>query len=152
MAKMLFIVVLWICAFAAPAFGEDKFFDSNGVKIRYIDEGTGEAVLLVHGNRGNLDSTWIDSGVLANLKHNYRVIAFDLRGNGKSDKPHHPEAYGVEMTTDAIRLLNHLNITRAHIVGYSFGSGIVAKLLTLAPRSLHHSYVGRWRGRSTLDR
>src|SRR5205807_4443137 len=51
----------------------------------------------------------------------------------KSDKPHDPKAYGAEMAQDIVRLLDHLKITQAHIVGYSLGGIITAKLLTTNP-------------------
>jgi len=57
------------------------------------------------------------------------VLALDLRGHGHSDKPHDPHAYD-EIALDVIRLLDHLKIEKAHVVGYSLGGIIVAKLLT----------------------
>jgi pimeloyl-ACP methyl ester carboxylesterase len=68
--------------------------------------------------------------VIASLAQNYRVIAFDARGSGKSDRPHNVEAYGPEMGLDVIRLMDHLGINRAHIIGYSMGAHITAQLLT----------------------
>jgi hypothetical protein len=46
---------------------EDKFFNSNGVRIRYIEQGTGEPVVLVHGYTGVVERAWIKTGVLPNL-------------------------------------------------------------------------------------
>jgi pimeloyl-ACP methyl ester carboxylesterase len=112
---------------------EDQFFDSNGVRIRYVDQGSGPPVVLIHGFSGNLDSSWVDTGVLPKLATDYRVIALDSRGNGKSDKPHDPKSYGVQMGQDVVRLLDHLHIARAHIVGHSLGAIITAKLLTTDP-------------------
>jgi pimeloyl-ACP methyl ester carboxylesterase len=109
---------------------QDQFFDSNGVRIRYVESGRGEPVLLIHGYTQSLETNWIDTGVFTALAKDHHVIAFDLRGHGKSAKPYEPSAYGREMVQDAIRLLDHLNIRRAHIVGYSLGAIITAKLLT----------------------
>jgi len=123
-----------ICLVFVPAvsFGQDKFVDSNGVSIRYVERGTGEAVVLLHGVGGSLD-TWTLTGRFQELAADYRVIAFDARGHGKSGKPHDPKQYGREMGLDVIRLLDHLGITRAHIVGYSMGGMITSQLLTLHP-------------------
>jgi len=58
---------------------QDQFFDSNGVRTRYVDQGSGPPVVLLHGFSGNLDSSWVETGVLPNLATNYRVIALDYR-------------------------------------------------------------------------
>jgi pimeloyl-ACP methyl ester carboxylesterase len=112
---------------------QDQFFDSNGVRIHYVDQGSGPPVVLIHGFSGSLESGWIETGVLPNLATDYRVIALDCRGHGQSDKPHDPKSYGIEMSQDVVRLLDHLSIPRAHIVGHSMGAGITAQLLTTNP-------------------
>jgi pimeloyl-ACP methyl ester carboxylesterase len=120
---------------AAPpaAFSVEGIFDSNGVKIRYIEEGKGTPVLLIHGQNASTESSWITAGVVADLSRDYRVVAFDLRGHGKSEKPHDPKAYGREIALDAIRLLDHLGIAKAHFVGYSLGGNITTILMTTHP-------------------
>jgi pimeloyl-ACP methyl ester carboxylesterase len=80
--------------------------------------------------------------VFQNLVTDHRVIAFDLRGHGKSGKPHEPSAYGAEMVPDALRLLDHLGIRRAHIVGYSLGAIITAKLLATNPERFGTATLG----------
>jgi len=112
---------------------EDQFFDSNGVRIRYVDQGSGPPVVLIHGFSGSLDSGWVETGVLPKLATDYRVIALACRGHGQSDMPHDPQSYGLQMGQDVVRLLDHLHIARAHIVGHSMGAGITAKLLTTNP-------------------
>src|SRR3954453_5722440 len=107
---------------------EDQFFDSAGVRIRYIEEGQGEPVVLVHGYTSDAEAQWARTGVIQALAAQYRVIAMDLRGHGGSGKPHDPAQYGPEMSLDIVRLLDHLGIRRAHIVGYSMGAHIVAQL------------------------
>jgi pimeloyl-ACP methyl ester carboxylesterase len=111
---------------------QDKYFDSDGVRIRYIVQGAGEPVVLVHGFEGSME-TWVARGIISNLARDYQVIAFDMRGHGKSAKPHSPSAYGREMALDIVRLLDHLGIARAHIVGFSLGSQLTSQLLTLRP-------------------
>jgi pimeloyl-ACP methyl ester carboxylesterase len=56
-----------------------------------------------------------------------------LRGHGKSDKPHERAAYGIEMVEDVRRLLDALHLPKAHLVGYSLGSSIALKFLTVHP-------------------
>ncbi len=119
---------------SVPAFAaeEGQYADFNGVKIHYIDRGKGETIVLLHGGTSSLES-WVRTGVVANLEKNFRVIAFDARGHGKSDSPRDPKAYGRQQALDVPRLLDALKIERAHIVGFSLGSSTVAQLLTLHP-------------------
>jgi pimeloyl-ACP methyl ester carboxylesterase len=117
----------------APALAlEDQYLDANGVKIRYIDTGKGKAIVLLHGGGSNLES-WTSQGVVDNLAKDFRVIAFDARGHGKSDSPRDPAAYGRQQALDVVRILDALKIQRAHIIGFSLGSSTVAQLLTLHP-------------------
>ena len=114
---------------------QNHYFDSNGVKIRYIDEGPREAepVVLIHGFSANIDMMWTMSGLVDTLAKEYRVIALDCRGHGQSDKPHDADKYGNEMILDVVRLLDHLKVDKAHIVGYSMGGMITLKLIADHP-------------------
>jgi pimeloyl-ACP methyl ester carboxylesterase len=97
----------------------------------------------------------MDSGVFAGLAKDFHVIALDLRGHGLSGKPHDSAQYGPEMARDVVRLMDHLSISKAHIVGYSLGSEIIAMLLANDPdRVLSATMgagVGRLRKRDTDD-
>ena len=106
------------------------FFDSKGARLRYVDQGSGPPVVLVHGILGNVENNWLETGVQPKLSQHFRVIALDLRGHGKSAKPHDRKLYGQEVVLDVIRLLDHLGIKKAHIVGYSMGGRVVGRLLT----------------------
>jgi pimeloyl-ACP methyl ester carboxylesterase len=114
----------------------DQFFDSNGVRIRYVEQGQGPAIVLMHGYSGTLDRHFIANGVFADLAKDHRAIAIDLRGHGKSDKPHDPKAYGEEFARDVVRLLDHLKIQRAHLAGYSLGAFIAGRFATMHPERL----------------
>ena len=129
------LVVVMGLALASRAIAQttDKSFNSNGVQIRYVEQGAGEPVLLIHGYTRSIETNWLETGVFQDLAKDHRVIAFDLRGHGKSGRPTDPAAYGSDMVQDAIRLLDHLGIRRAHVVGYSLGAIITAKLLTTNP-------------------
>ena len=130
------VVFLASCAVAPEGGGgaapEDRYASFDGVRIRYIDVGRGEAIVLLHGGASSLES-WVRTGVVANLSKDFRVIAFDARGAGKSSKPHDPRMYGRQQALDVPRLLDALKIDRAHIVGFSLGGSTVAQLLTLHP-------------------
>lgn len=118
----------------ALAMPQDRRFDSAGVPIRFLEEGTGEPVILIHGYTTNTERQWVQTGVFAAVAGRYRAIALDARGHGQSGKPHDRAAYGPEMGRDISRLMDHLSIPRAHIVGYSMGAHIVAQLATLEPQ------------------
>ena len=126
---MVLLRLLALFLLVAPALAEDRFFDAGGVRIRYVDAGAGPAVVLVHGFTGTIERAWVNTGIVHDLARDHRVLALDLRGHGYSDKPHDPRAYE-EIALDVIRLLDHLKIEKAHVVGYSLGGIIVAKLLT----------------------
>lgn len=135
------------CLSAAAGAAGERFFDSVGVRIRYIEEGWGEPVVLVHGYTSNVDAQWAQTGVLQALAARYRVIALDVRGHGSSGKPHDAAQYGPEMGLDILRLLDHLDIARAHIVGYSMGAHIVAQLVTIHPERFLTATLGGAPGR-----
>lgn len=100
-------------------------FDANGVKIAYFVQGKGEPVVLIHGWLSSAGINWALPGISGLLAKDYQVIALDVRGHGLSDKPTKDEAYGPELVEDVVRLLDHLKIKKAHVVGYSMG-GIIA--------------------------
>jgi pimeloyl-ACP methyl ester carboxylesterase len=106
-------------------------FDSDGVRIAYSDEGQGEPILLIHGFASNVAANWRDPGWLTRLTAvGRRVIAFDNRGHGQSEKLYDPSRYGApSMAEDARRLLDHLGIARADVMGYSMGARIATFLL-----------------------
>jgi pimeloyl-ACP methyl ester carboxylesterase len=118
------------------------YFDSDGVKIHYVVQGKedGEPVLLIHGFTANIEAQW--EPVIKALAKDYKVIALDCRGHGGSEKPHDPKKYGLEMTKDAIRLLDHLKIDKAHVVGYSMGGGIALQVAARYPERVRTATLG----------
>jgi pimeloyl-ACP methyl ester carboxylesterase len=110
-------------------------------------QGSGTPVVLVHGFMSEHRSTWVRPGILKRLAARYQVIALDCRGHGASGKPHEPEAYGPEIANDLLRLLDHLGIDRAHMVGYSMGAHAVAQLLVRTPDRLITGTLGGAAGR-----
>lgn len=112
------------------------FLEVNGVRIHYTDEGEGPPVMLIHGFAVQADLNWRRNGLIDAIKKEFRVIALDLRGHGLSSKPYNADAYGIEMAEDVIRLMDHLGIEKAHVVGYSLGGFITLKLATIHPERM----------------
>jgi len=116
-----------------------KTFSSDGVTLAYLDEGAARPgatpVLLIHGFASNAVVNWADTGWVADLTAaGYRVIAFDNRGHGRSEKLYRLDDYGAPlMAEDARRLLDHLAIPCAHVIGYSMGARIAAFLALAHP-------------------
>lgn len=136
------LAALLVLAAANVQAAEDHYFDSNGVKIHYVTEGKGEPVILIHGFTASIPVQWQLPGVFAKLAKEYQVIAIDNRGHGKSDKPHDPKAYGPEMVGDVIRLMDHLKLAKAHIVGYSMGGFMTGYLVSRHPERVISATMG----------
>ena len=119
-------------------------FDSDGVEIAYIDEGEGEPLLLIHGFASNIAANWVDPSWVRTLTQSgRRVVAYDNRGHGKSEKLYDPHVYGApSMAEDARRLLDHLGITRADVLGYSMGARIAAFLTLAHPERVRSLMLG----------
>ncbi len=114
---------------------EISFFDSNGVKIRYAVAGEGEPIVLVHGWMSDASMWGRDAAGNPKLDPpaGFRAIALDCRGHGQSDKPYDRALYGTEMALDVTRLMDHLKIPKAHLVGYSMGAFIIGKIAAAYP-------------------
>jgi pimeloyl-ACP methyl ester carboxylesterase len=119
-----------------------RTFNSNGVKIAYFVQGKGEPVVLIHGWLSSAGLNWALPGISGLLAKDFRVIALDVRGHGLSDKPTKEEAYGRELVEDVVRLLDHLKIKKAHIVGYSMGGIIAANFLARHPDRAQSGTLG----------
>ncbi len=104
----------------------------DGTKIYYEVRGKGKPVLLLHGFIVN-GSSWKRAALYTDLLNaGYKVIVPDMRGNGKSDKPHDSTAYDNDAEAkDMIQLMALLKIKKYSVAGYSRGSIIAARLLVL---------------------
>ena len=108
---------------------ELKYLDLHGERIAYLDEGSGEAIVLLHGLAGSSD-TW--RSLIGPLSRKYRVVAPDLLGHGNSTKPR--TDYSLGALSVLIRdVLNELGITRATFVGHSLGGGIAMQFVYQHP-------------------
>lgn len=108
-------------------------FNSDGVDIAYEEAGEGPPILLIHGFASTGRVNWWDTGWVKTLAASgRRVITFDHRGHGESGKLYDPALYSAAgMAEDARRLLDHLGIGKADVMGYSMGARVAA-FLTLA--------------------
>jgi pimeloyl-ACP methyl ester carboxylesterase len=138
--KVQYFAVLLLLLAGAGALAEE--FVSKGVHLRYVVEGQGPPVVLIHGLTLDVKSQWTDAGIIKALSKDYRVIAMDCRGHGSSGKPHESAAYGMEMVEDVGRLLDHLKIKKAHVIGYSLGGSIALKLLVSHPERCSSVILG----------
>lgn len=107
----------------------------DGTKIYYEVRGNGKPIVLVHGFIVNSNS-WKGAALYTDLlKNGYKVIVLDMRGNGKSDKPHNAASYVNDAEAkDIIGLMDFLKIKKYSVVGYSRGSIITSRLLLLDTR------------------
>ena len=99
----------------------EQFAEVNDIKICYEIHGKGDPVILVHGFSDRKEHWRAQVGDLS--KH-FKVIRFDNRGAGKSERPDGP--YTMEIYADDINgLLDHFKIDKTHIIGHSLGGMIV---------------------------
>jgi pimeloyl-ACP methyl ester carboxylesterase len=125
-----------------------QFFSSDGVRIAFIDvpasKGPGDPVLLIHGFASTHAVNWVNTLWTKTLAGaGYRVIALDNRGHGQSDKLYDPAAYHSSMMAeDARRLLDHLGLARADVMGYSMGARIAAFLALQQPDRVRSVMLG----------
>lgn len=111
-------------------------------EIYYEVLGAGEPIVLIHGNAGDLRHWDRQVGTLA---EQFRVIRYDVRGFGRSSDPVENGTYS--HFGDVVAVLDHLKISRAHVMGWSMGSGIAFDFALSHPeRTLSVISVGPWIG------
>lgn len=113
------------------------FAKVNDITLYYEERGSGAPLLLIMGFGGNIRA-WADA-FLTPLAARFRVIVFDNRGAGQSDKPDVPYSIAL-MAEDTHGLLTHLGLDRAHVFGLSMG-GMIAQELTLKHPGMVHGLV-----------
>src|SRR5579872_6140456 len=96
----------------------DKFIEVNGIKLHYVEEGSGELVILLHG----FPEFWYSwRSQIRVLSKNYRVIAPDMRGYNLSDKPEGVKNYAMGiLASDIAELIKGLGEKKAIIVGHDW--------------------------------
>ena len=125
----------------------------SAAEISYLDEAASNQghenggeypILLVHGFSSSIKDNWFDTLWIKFLNDlGLRVIAFDNRGHGNSEKFYSEGDYSLDaMAGDATDLLDHLEIDKAHIMGYSMGSRIATKLALNQPERVGRLILG----------
>jgi pimeloyl-ACP methyl ester carboxylesterase len=135
-----------------------EHFSSGGVDVAFIDvqpqsDDLGEPILLIHGFASNHRVNWVDPRWVETLAQaGRRVVAFDNRGHGQSQKLYSPADYRADlMTQDAANLLARLGIERADVMGYSMGARIAAFLALAEPERVRALILGGMGDRLTRD-
>lgn len=135
-AFFLSFFIFLSCLSSSAQTDSARYFSSfDGTKIYYEVKGSGYPVILVHGFT-NTSQNWKRTQVFkALLDAGFKVIVLDLRGNGKSGKPHTSEAYANDAEAkDIMKLATLLKLRAYDVAGYSRGSIITARLLVLDKR------------------
>jgi pimeloyl-ACP methyl ester carboxylesterase len=109
-----------------------RFLDINGVRLHYIERGTGEPLVLLHGN-GSMIQDFDSSGLIDFAARDHRVIVFDRPGFGHSNRPRNviwtPDAQA-ELINGA---LQRLGVTKAIVLGHSWGASVAVALALKDP-------------------
>lgn len=108
----------------------DQFVQAGDVRLRYRDVGSGTPIVFIHGYSRSLED-WL---VLADSFPSHRVIAYDVRGFGRSTRITDVRRHGDAYVEDVAALLDHLKIDRAHLVGHSMGALIAANVAVAHPQ------------------
>jgi pimeloyl-ACP methyl ester carboxylesterase len=124
-------------------------FLSGGVRIAFVDVAAvgadrDEPILLIHGFASSHRINWVNPKWTATLAEaGRRVIALDNRGHGESEKLYDPADYHCPlMAEDALRLLDHIGVERADVMGYSMGARIAAFLTLAHPERVRSLILG----------
>ncbi|MBO4235200.1 MAG: alpha/beta hydrolase [Firmicutes bacterium] len=111
---------------------EKKYIDIGLENLAYLDEGTGEAIIFLHGN---MSSSVHFAPLIERLKGEYRCIAPDLRGFGDSTYNNRFDSLD-ELAEDTSLFMDKLGIESAYVVGWSTGGGIGLKLAAMYPEKV----------------
>src|SRR6201994_1201685 len=119
-------------------------FHNGDVEIVYLAKAEGDPILLVHGFASSKNVNWVYPTWVSELKKNgRRVIALDNRGHGDSSKLYDAEEYYLgTMAGDVRALMDHLEIERADIMGYSLGGRMTAYLAQSQPSRARSAIFG----------
>jgi pimeloyl-ACP methyl ester carboxylesterase len=101
---------------------EQHFVTVDSLRVHYIESGAGRAVVMIHGNAGGVED--FEFGEVELLSREYRVVAIDRAGHGKSDRPRGKAATLEYQASLLHQTLAHLGITQPVLVGHSWGGAL----------------------------
>ena len=110
-----------------------QFLEVNGVRLHYVERGSGAPLVLLHGN-GSMIQDFESSGLIDLAAKNYRVIVFDRPGFGHSDRPRNvvwTPAAQAELINSA---LHRLGVPHAIVLGHSWGASVAVALALKYPK------------------
>jgi pimeloyl-ACP methyl ester carboxylesterase len=110
-----------------------KYFDAGGVKLYYEIYGKGDPILMLHGGVYGYISEF--EYLIPKLAENHQVICLATRGHGKSEIGDQPYTYK-QRAEDAYKLLKHLNIDKAIVLGFSDGAYSAYKMAAMYPQAV----------------
>lgn len=110
---------------------KESFHGRDGLPLVYFEVGDGRPLVLIHGFTGGAEQSWLSNGhasLFASRGH--RVVMPDLRGHGRSSRPHNTSAYPPDvLTDDGLALVESLGLTDYDLCGYSLGARVVLRML-----------------------
>ncbi len=119
---------------------------AEGHRIATYSWGDDDAptVLCVHGFASSCRDNWVNTGWVRDLtRGGFRVLGVDQRGHGASDKPHEPEAYGMDaLTADLVAVLDTYLLDSVRYAGYSLGARVGWQLAVNAPEHVERAVLG----------
>lgn len=126
---------------------------SSGVKIKYRVVGDGPPLVLVHGWTASVRTNWDLPGWVDALKPHYRLILPDLRGHGRSAKPHRKSAYSLPLlAADVLAVMDHASVSEARLMGYSMGGMTSLELLSHHADRFSAAVIGGMGAAFPIDR
>lgn len=115
---------------------------NDGIDIYYEVHGAGPPLVLLHGFTAQ-SGQWKAYGYVDQLQRSHQVILIDLRGHGRSAKPHEPSAYRLQLRlADIAAVLRECGIARAHFFGYSMGGWLAFAMALHHPEMVASLIVG----------
>jgi len=125
------------------------YLELEGAKIYYEELGlkTAPVLLFLHGAFGNVEDF---NCIISNFHQNYRIIGIDCRGQGKSTLGNVPLTYA-QIQKDIESVLEHLNINKLSIIGFSDGGIVAYRLATNKSLTINHLVTigARWHMKNT---